>query len=128
LRDAPLIPTPTEFFQIDIGGGVVMDAWMLKPKDFDETKKYPVFVFICGEPHAQTVLDDWAGGQNHTMSHRTVADLGDLVVSMGNRGTPAPKGVADEQAAGVKELGRLRSYVDTSRVGIWGWSGAGRTP
>ncbi len=138
-RAAPLISKPTEFLKIDIGGGVVMDAWMIKPKDFDEKKKYPVFFFIYGEPHGQTVLDDWAGGQNHSMFHRMIADLGYLVVSMDNRGTPAPKGAAwrravygclgplstDEQAAGVKELGRMRSYVDTSRVGIWGWSGGG---
>lgn len=138
-RAAPLIPKPTEFLKIDIGGGVVMDAWMIKPRDFDEKKKYPVFFFIYGEPHGQTVLDDWAGGQNHTMFHRMIADLGYLVVSMDNRGTPAPKGAAwrravygslgplstEEQAAGVKELGRMRSFVDTSRVGIWGWSGGG---
>jgi dipeptidyl-peptidase 4 len=138
-RAAPLIPKPTEFLKVDIGGGVVMDAWMIKPKDFDEKKKYPVFFFIYGEPHGQTVLDDWAGGQNHSMFHRMIADLGYLVVSMDNRGTPAPKGAAwrravygslgplstDEQAAGVKELGRMRTYVDTSRVGIWGWSGGG---
>jgi dipeptidyl-peptidase 4 len=138
-RAAPLIHKPTEFLKIDIGGGVVMDAWMIKPKDFDENKKYPVFFFIYGEPHGQTVLDDWAGGQNHSMFHRMIADLGYLVVSMDNRGTPAPKGAAwrravygslgplstEEQAAGVKELGRMRSYVDASRIGIWGWSGGG---
>lgn len=138
-RAAPLIPRPTEFLKIDIGNGVVMDAWMIKPRDFDEKKKYPLFVFVYGEPHAQTVLDDWAGGQNHTMFHRMIADLGYLVVSMDGRGTPAPKGAAwrravfgslgplstEEQAAGVKELGRMRSYFDLSRVGIWGWSGGG---
>ncbi|MGL6074382.1 MAG: DPP IV N-terminal domain-containing protein [Fimbriiglobus sp.] len=138
-RAMPLIPKPTEFLKVDIGHGIVMDAWMIKPRDFDASKKYPVFFFIYGEPHGQTVLDDWAGGQNHTMFHRMIADLGYLVVSMDNRGTPAPKGAAwrravygslgplstEEQAAGVKELGRMKSYVDTTRVGIWGWSGGG---
>lgn len=138
-RASPFIHQPTEFLKLNIGGGVEMDAWMIKPRDFDATKKYPVFFFIYGEPHGQTVLDDWAGGQNHSMFHRMIADLGYLVVSMDNRGTPAPKGAAwrrevfgslgplstEEQAAGVKELGRLRSYVDLSRVGIWGWSGGG---
>jgi dipeptidyl-peptidase-4 len=133
------IARPTEFFQLDIGGGIVMDAWMIKPRDFDPAKKYPLFVFVYGEPHGQTVLDDWAGGQGHGPFHRVIADLGYLVVSMDNRGTPAPKGAAwrraifpslgplstDEQAAGVKELGRTRPYVDLSRVGIWGWSGGG---
>jgi len=138
-RATPFITRPTEFLKLDIGGGVVMDAWMIKPRDFDEKKKYPVFAFVYGEPHGQTVLDDWAGGQNHTMFHRMIADLGYLVVSIDNRGTPAPKGAAwrravygslgplstEEQAAGIKELGRMRSYVDLSRVGIWGWSGGG---
>lgn len=138
-RARPLITQPTEFLKLDIGDGVVMDAWMIKPRNFDATKKYPVFIFVYGEPHGQTVLDDWAGGQNHTMFHRMIADLGYLVVSIDNRGTPAPKGAAwrravygslgplstEEQAAGIKELGRMRSYVDLSRVGIWGWSGGG---
>lgn len=138
-RVTPLITQPTEFLKLNIGDGVVMDAWMIKPRDFDSTKKYPVFVFVYGEPHAQTVLDDWSGGQNHSMFHRMIADFGYLVVSIDGRGTPAPKGAAwrravfgslgplstEEQAAGVKELGRTRSFVDLSRVGIWGWSGGG---
>ncbi|CAN5285224.1 DPP IV N-terminal domain-containing protein [soil metagenome] len=138
-RASSLITAPTEFLKLDIGNNVVMDAWMIKPRNFDPTKKYPVFVFVYGEPHAQTVLDDWAGGQNHSMFHRMIADLGYLVVSIDNRGTPAPKGAAwrrsvygclgplstEEQAAGLKELARMRTYVDLSRVGIWGWSGGG---
>jgi dipeptidyl-peptidase-4 len=132
-----LISQPTEFFQLDIGDGVQMDAWMIKPGDFDPSKKYPVLIYVYGEPHAQTVLDAW--GKVHAEYHRLIAGLGYLVVSIDNRGTPAPKGAAwrraifgslgplstDEQAAGVKELARTRSYVDPSRVGIWGWSGGG---
>jgi dipeptidyl-peptidase 4 len=134
---SPLVTRPTEFFQIDIGGGVVMDAWMIKPRDFDEKKKYPVLVFVYGEPHLQTVLDEWPGAMG--MFHRTIADIGYLIVSIDNRGTPAPKGAAwrravygslgplstKEQADGLRELGRMRPYVDMSRVGIWGWSGGG---
>ena len=138
-RVKPLIAQPAEFLQLDIGGGVVMDAWMIKPRDFDPAKKYPVFVFVYGEPAGQTVLDDWRGGQGNNLFHRAVADLGYLVVSIDNRGTPAPKGAAwrravfgslgplstDEQAAGLKALARLRPCVDLSRVAIWGWSGGG---
>ena len=137
-RVESLISQPTEFFQLEIGGGVVFDAWMIKPSDFDSSRKYPVFVYVYGEPHGQTVLDAW-GRSRHTDYHRVIADLGYLVVSMDNRGTPAPKGAAwrrsvfgslgplstEEQAAGVKELARTRPYVDLSRVGIWGWSGGG---
>ncbi|WP_162418524.1 S9 family peptidase [Cyclobacterium roseum] len=132
-----LVPQPKEFFSLDIGNGVVMDAWMIKPSDFDSAEKYPVFVYVYGEPHGQTVMDSW--GHAMTEYHRVIADLGYLVVSFDNRGTPSPKGAAwrravagslgplstDEQAAALQELGRNRSYVDLSRVGIWGWSGGG---
>ena len=132
-----VISQPTEFLKLDIGDSVTLDAWMIKPKDFDETKKYPVFVYVYGEPHAQTVLNQWGAAQSHFL--RVIADLGYLVVSIDNRGTPAPKGAAwrrsifgslgplstEEQAASLKKLGQLRSYVDLSRVGIWGWSGGG---
>lgn len=128
---------PTEFLQLDIGDGVAMDAWLMKPKEFDESKKYPVFIYVYGEPYAQTVLDKWGAAQSHF--HRVVAGLGYLVVSIDNRGTPAPKGAAwrrsvfgslgplstEDQAAGLEELARMKPYVDLSRVGIWGWSGGG---
>mgnify|MGYP006132367739 FL=1 len=132
-----VISRTTDFIKLDIGSGVTMDAWMIKPREFDESKKYPIFVYVYGEPHAQTVLNEWGAGQSHFL--RVIADLGYLVVSIDNRGTPAPKGAAwrrsvfgslgpistEDQAAGLKELGRMRSYVDLSRVGIWGWSGGG---
>ena len=135
MRD--VLSRSTEFLQLDIGDGISMDAWMIKPKDFDASKKYPVFIYVYGEPHAQTVLNEWGVAQIDF--HRVVADLGYLVVSIDNRGTPAPKGAAwrrsvfgslgplstEEQEAGLKELGRTRPYVDLSRVGIWGWSGGG---
>lgn len=131
------VSQPTEFLQIPIEDGVTLDAWMLKPGDFDSTKKYPVFVYVYGEPHAQTVLDQWGAAQSHFL--RVVADLGYLVVSIDNRGTPAPKGAAwrrsifgslgplstEDQAAAVQELGHMKPYVDLSRVAIWGWSGGG---
>ena len=132
-----VVSHPTEFFQLTIGNGVSMDAWMIKPKDFDASKKYPLFIYVYGEPHAQTVLNEWGAAQIDF--HRVVADLGYLVVSIDNQGTPAPKGAAwrrsifgslgplstEEQEAGLKELGRMRPYVDLARVGIWGWSGGG---
>lgn len=133
----PLIPQPTEFLQLNLGEGVVVDAWMIKPPGFDPAKRYPVLVYVYGEPHAQTVLDAW--GKVQTDYHRMIADLGYLVVSIDNRGTPAPKGAAwrraiygslgplstEEQAAALQELARTRPYVDTTRVAIWGWSGGG---
>ncbi len=135
-RAEATISHPTEFLELDIGDGVVMDAWMIKPRDFDPSRRYPVFIYVYGEPHAQTVLDRWSTRSNY---HRAIADLGYLVVSIENRGTPAPKGAAwrrapfptigvqstEEHAAGVREMGRMLPYVDLSRVGIWGWSGGG---
>lgn len=132
-----VISHPTDFVQLDIGKGVSMDAWMIKPKDFDPSKKYPVLIYVYGEPHAQTVLNEWGAAQ--VDFHRVVADLGYLVVSIDNRGTPAPKGAAwrraifgslgplstEEQEAGLKALGGKYAYVDLSRVAIWGWSGGG---
>ena len=132
-----LLSSPTEFLQLDIGNDVVMDAWMIKPPNFDPSKKYPILVYVYGEPHAQTVLDAW--GKVQADYHRAVAELGYLVVSIDNRGTPAPKGAAwrravfrslgplstEEQAEGLVELARTRPFVDLTRVGIWGWSGGG---
>ena len=127
----------TEFVQIDIGDGVVMDACITKPSDFDETKKYPVLVYVYGEPYLQTVLDRWGAAQ--TDFHRVIADTGYVVVSIDNRGTACPKGASwrrsifgslgplstDDQAAALKKLATMESYVDLSRVAIWGWSGGG---
>ncbi len=128
---------PAEFLQVDIGEGIVMDAWMLKPANFDATKKYPVLVYVYGEPHAQTVLDQWGAAQAHF--HRAIAEAGYVVLSIDNRGTPCPKGAAwrravfgslgplstEEQAAGLLAIAQQNTFIDLSRVAIWGWSGGG---
>ncbi len=128
---------PAEFLKLDIGNGLVFDAWMLKPPNFDQTKKYPLFLYVYGEPHAQTVLNEWGAAQIDF--HRVVAELGYIVVSIDNRGTPAPKGAAwrraifgslgplstEEQEAGLKALAKQCAFIDSDRVGIWGWSGGG---
>ncbi len=129
--------SPAELLTLDIGDGLFFDAWMLKPRDFDPSKKYPVFIYVYGEPHAQTVLDDWGAAQMDF--HRVVAEMGYVVVSIDNRGTPAPKGASwrraifgslgplstEEQEAGLKALAKQCTFVDLNRVGIWGWSGGG---
>lgn len=136
-RVEQLASPATEFVQLDIGDGVVMDASLMKPTQFDASRKYPVFVYVYGEPYSQTVLDRWGAAQSHF--HRVVADMGYVVVSIDNRGTPCPKGAAwrrsiygslgplstADQAAGLRRLGEMRPYLDLSRVGIWGWSGGG---
>jgi dipeptidyl-peptidase-4 len=128
---------PTEFITIETEPGVLMDALVMKPRHFDPQKKYPVLVYVYGEPHGQTVLDQWAAGQS--LFHRVITDLGYVVVSIDNRGTPAPKGAAwrrsvfgslgplstEDQAAAIEKLGEMRPFVDLERVAIWGWSGGG---
>ncbi|MEM1070119.1 MAG: DPP IV N-terminal domain-containing protein [Planctomycetota bacterium] len=132
-----LVPRPTEFVSIDIGDGVQMDACITKPSEFDESKRYPILVYVYGEPYSQTVLDRWGAGQ--TDFHRVVADTGYVVVSIDNRGTACPKGAAwrrsifgslgplstEDQAVALKKLGEMKPYLDLERVAIWGWSGGG---
>jgi dipeptidyl-peptidase 4 len=87
---------PAEFVQVDVGQGVVLDAWMVKPAAFDAAKKYPVLVYVYGEPAGQTVIDGWEGERD--LFHRTLAEKGYVVLSIDNRGTPAPKGRAEDRA------------------------------
>ena len=128
---------PTEFFKVDIGSGVSLDGYMIRPRDFDAAKRYPMLVFVYGEVAAQTVVDRW--GDRQALWFRWLADRGYIVVSVDNRGTPAPKGRAwrkvvygavgelssADQAAAVRSLTRTRPYLDSTRVAIWGWSGGG---
>ncbi len=133
----PMLQPATEFVTVDIGDGVVLDGSIVKPASFDASKKYPVIVYVYGEPASQTVVDRWGG--TRSLFHRALADQGYIIVSFDNRGTPAPKGAAwrkivygtvgdlssREQAAAIRAFAETHSYVDTSRVGVWGWSGGG---
>ena len=134
---AALVDPPVEFLQLPLGEGVTVDAWLLKPRSFDPARKYPVLVYVYGEPAGTTVVDRWGGSRD--LFHRALAAEGYLVVSFDNRGTPAPKGRAwrkviygsvgvlssQEQTEAVLALAKERPYVDLARVGVWGWSGGG---
>jgi dipeptidyl-peptidase-4 len=125
----------TEFLTVR-ANGVTMDGWMIRPASIDASKKYPVIVFVYGEPASQTVTDAWSGGH---LFYRALADAGYVVVSVDNRGTPAPKGAAwrksiygavgvqsaADQAAAIQALAATHPFIDLSRVGVWGWSGGG---
>jgi dipeptidyl-peptidase-4 len=129
--------TAAELFHVTVPDGATLDGWMLKPRDFDATKKYPVLVHVYGEPAAQTVLDAWGGAQQQW--HQMLADRGYVVISVDPRGTPGPKGrdwrkviygaigpiSSREIADAARGLTRTRTYLDSTRVGIWGWSGGG---
>jgi dipeptidyl-peptidase-4 len=134
---APLLASPTEFFKVDIGDGTTLDASMLRPPHFDPAKKYPVLVYVYGEPAAQTVLDEWSAWNNDF--NRAAAQAGYIVVSFDNRGTPAPKGrawrkvvygaihpvIVHDQSAALKVFLQSHPFADSSRVAVWGWSGGG---
>ena len=127
-----------EFFRVDIGDGVKLDGWMIKPPGFDSTKKYPVLFEVYGEPAAQTVTDSWGGGGY--LWHLMLSQMGYIVMSVDNRGTPAPRGRAWRKAI-YKRMGVLNAgdqaaaaqaiakwpFVDARRLGVWGWSGGGST-
>jgi len=135
-RLAKLKPTPSEFFKVEVGDGVQLDGWMIKPPDFDPQKKYPVLFYVYGEPWGQTVLDSW-GGRNE-LWHMMLAQQGYIVMSVDNRGTPAPRGrtwrkivyrkmgliSSQDQANAARAIGKW-AFVDPTRIGIWGWSGGG---
>jgi dipeptidyl-peptidase 4 len=128
---------PSEFFRVDIGDGVELDAWCILPPDHDPSKKYPLLVYVYGEPAGQTVVDKWGGDQ--MLWHNMLAQKGYVVMSFDNRGTPALRGRAwrksiyrqigilasADQAAAVKSVLKERPYLDPERVGVWGWSGGG---
>jgi dipeptidyl-peptidase-4 len=126
-----------EFFQVDIGDGVKLDAWMMKPPNFDPSKKYPILYQIYGEPAAQTVRDAWGGAD--WLWHLMLTQQGYIVASVDNRGTPGPRGRAwrramlnkmgalrvKEQSAAARAIAKSRPYIDSTRVAVWGWSGGG---
>ncbi len=128
---------PTEFFRIDIGEGVELDGWCIKPPNFNPENRYPVLFYVYSMPAGQTVLDNW--GRNRYMWHLMMAQRGYLVMSVDSRGTPAPRGRAwrkiiykkhgifpsDDQAAAVRAITARWSYVNPKKVGVYGWSGGG---
>ena len=134
---APILKGRTEMFQVTVDEGVKMDGWLIRPSKFDATKKYPIIVNVYGEPASTTVNDSWGG--NNRLLMAALADDGYLIASFDNRGTPSPKGRAwrkviygsvgvlasKEQAAALRALAATHSYVDLTRVGVFGWSGGG---
>lgn len=130
--------TPVEFFDIDIGTGIVLNAWCMKPPDFDPGKKYPLLFYIYGEPAGSTVRDSW-GGSTY-LWHLMLTQQGYVVMSVDPRGTNMPRGrewrksiyrrvgiiAPQDHAAACRKILRDRPYLDPGRVGIWGWSGGGQ--
>lgn len=123
-----------EFLKIKTDDGLEFDAWMIKPKEFNPAKKYPVMFYVYGEPAGSTVQDKW----DNDFWHQFLAQEGYIVMSIDNRGTDVPRGrdwrkciykkigiiPPQDQAACARQIMKW-DFVDTSRIGIWGWSGGG---
>ena len=127
----------TEFFTITTADNVEMDGWMVKPTNFDPTKKYPVVFYVYTEPAGTTVTDTYNIGRNGLYAGDMTED-GYIYISLDNRGTPAPKGRVwrksiykkigvlniNDQAMAAKEILKW-DFVDADRIAVWGWSGGG---
>jgi dipeptidyl-peptidase 4 len=128
---------PVRMFQLTTDDGVTMDGWMVLPKDFDSTKKYPVLFYVYTEPAGATVKDA-AGAAGTRLYAGDVAADGYIQISLDGRGTPAPKGAAwrkciyrkvgiiniHDQGMAAKKILQW-PFVDSSRIAVWGWSGGG---
>jgi dipeptidyl-peptidase-4 len=134
---AASVKSPLEFFKVKSAAGIEMDGWMVKPDNFDPSKKYPVVFFVYTEPAGANVVDRFGVGRNRLYAGDMRKD-GYIYVSIDNRGTPVPKGRdwrksiyrkigivnIDDQASAARELFKL-GFIDTTRVAVWGWSGGG---
>jgi dipeptidyl-peptidase 4 len=137
LKSVKLKKNPAEFFQVTTADGVTMDGWWVRPTNFDSTKKYPILFQVYTEPASTTVRDNYGIGGD-ALYKGSLADDGYIYMSLDGRGTPSPKGKAwrkaiyrkigivniRDQAMATKEIFKW-SFIDTSRVAVWGWSGGG---
>jgi dipeptidyl-peptidase 4 len=124
-----------EFFVLKTAKGNELNAWILKPKDFDPTKKYPVFMYQYSGPGSQQVNNDWNSNDDYWF--QMLAQQGYIIACVDGRGTGF-KGAAFKKVT-QKELGKYEvedqidaakvignyPYVDKNRIGIWGWSYGG---
>lgn len=127
--------SPKEFMTIKTSENIELNAWMIKPTDFDPKKKYPVFMFLYGGPGSQQVLNQFDGSNFMWFQH--LAQKGYIVACVDNRGTGG-KGAefkkctylnlgkleVKDQIEAAKYWGSL-PYVDKTRIGIFGWSYGG---
>lgn len=135
--DSLKIKPYAEFFSLTTVDGVTMDGWMVKPANFDPSKKYPVVFEVYTEPWEATVKDKFGVGRNFLYAGNMAGD-GYVYISLDNRGTPAPKG-REWRKAIYRQIGRINirdqamaaaeivkwPFIDRDRVAVWGWSGGG---
>jgi len=125
-----------EFLRIPAADGTPLNAWLIKPHDFDPNKRYPLLIYVYGGPGSQNVNNSFNSG-DRGLWHMLLAQDGYLVACIDNRGTGG-RGAAFKKQV-YRNLGKLetedqiaaarwfgaQSYVDESRIGIWGWSYGG---
>jgi dipeptidyl-peptidase-4 len=128
--------SPVEFFAIRSHDGILLNCSMIKPPNFDPTKKYPVLIFTYGGPRAQVVVNAWTGSTY--LWHQLMAQKGYIIFSLDNRGSGGRGHLFEEPIHyrfGAQELSDQRDggewlkhqpYVDADRIGIWGWSYGGQ--
>jgi dipeptidyl-peptidase 4 len=127
--------SPVEFFTVPARDGTPLHALMIKPRNFDSSRKYPVLIDVYGGPDVQQVIDAWR--RTEYLWEEMLAQHGFIIFSLDNRGsfgrghvfeTPIyhhlGKIELQDQLAGVQYL-KSQPYVDPSRIGIWGWSYGG---
>ncbi len=128
-----------EMIQVTTADGITMDGWMIKPENFDSTKKYPVVFYVYTEPGSSTVADSYGKANTFLYGGNMAAD-GYIQISLDGRGTPVPKGAAwrksiyrkvgvinvRDQAMAAKKIIEW-PFVDKNRIAVWGWSGGGST-
>jgi len=126
-----------EYFKITTEDNITLDGWLVKPANFDSTKKYPVVFYVYGEPGASTVSNQF-GIQNNFLFNGEMSIEGYFQISVDNRGTPSLRGAKWRKSIYGK-IGRLnihdqamaakkileKPYFDKDRVAVWGWSGGG---
>ena len=126
---------PPEFFRVPLPNGTELDAMRFLPPDYNAGRRYPVLMYVYGGPASPTVSDAWGG--TRALWHQSLAAEGYVVVSVDNRGA-AWRGTSfrkttqlrlgqvesDDQIAAARWL-RAQPWVDSARVGIWGWSYGG---
>ena len=129
---------PLEFFEITTVDNVTMEGWIVKPKNFDKEKKYPVLFYFYSEPAGQTGVNRHGAGTNG-LYDGDLSEDGYVYVTFDGRGTPSPKGRAwrkaiyrnigrinvRDMAMGAKAVFNKYEFIDTSRVAVHGWSGGG---
>ena len=126
--------SPKEFSTISVNGEE-LNMYMIKPKDFDPNKKYPLFMYQYSGPGSQNVSNRWGGANDYW--HQMLAQQGYIIACVDGRGTGLKgrdfkkmtqkelgKYEVEDQVAAAEKLGEL-PYIDENRIGIWGWSYGG---